>query len=87
MDNKNENSKKGNDSELIFSFQKNNTEEIRATMRKYKGKHYFDIRLYYLGDEEEWLPTKKGVSLSTEFFPEFKQAIESIEKAIDNIEE
>lgn len=35
------------DNKLIYSFQKNATEEIRISLSEYKGHNYIDFRVYF----------------------------------------
>ena len=44
---------------------------IKVQKTNFKGKDYIDIRKFYQDENEEWKPTKKGVT----FPPEFKEAI------------
>lgn len=41
-----------------------------------------DIRVWYLKEGEDPLPTKKGLTLSVELYPELKKAIEDLGKEI-----
>ena len=63
--------------QLVHAFTKNETEEIRTTVREYKGRLYVDLRLYFQPvDMAEMVPSKKGITISAEFLPELKRAIE-----------
>ena len=53
----------------------------QAYGEQYKGKDYFDIRLYYQ-EKGEWRPSKKGLCLSIGLVPELKDAIRALDKAI-----
>ncbi len=66
----------------IHSFKKTSTEEVRAILREYKGRLYFDLRVYYVDNNGEWRPTRKGIALSADFLPEVKQCIEKFELEI-----
>lgn len=66
------------DSKLVYSFQKNALEEVRASISTYKGRKYFDIRVYYQGDDGEYKPSKKGVALSPELLPELETALKKL---------
>lgn len=63
--------------ETIAQFSKNSSEEVRVCIEEYKGHRLFDIRSYY-HNGEEWLPTKKGISLKVELYPEFREAIDKL---------
>jgi len=66
---------------LIHSFQKNTVEQVRASFTIYKGKEYVDIRAYYEGDDGEWRPTRKGLTLAPGVLPELAAAVEKLLKA------
>ena len=62
--------------------QKSATEQVRISLNEFKGKKYIDIRTYYLADDEEYKPTKKGVTLSVNLFQELKTGVEKIEEVV-----
>jgi len=68
--------------QLIATIEKSSDEEIRVSLREYKGHPFIDIRVYWKPPEGEPGPTKKGVTLNPELFPEFKQAIAALEAAL-----
>jgi hypothetical protein len=70
------------DDRVIDSFKRNATEEVRATLRTYRGRQYMDVRIYYLDDAGEYKPTKKGINLSVELLAELTRMIENLSKAV-----
>ncbi len=68
--------------ELIAQFEKNATEVVRVSLTEYRKRKLVDVRVYYSDDEGEYRPTKKGVSLSLEVYPDFKRALASLEKIL-----
>lgn len=46
---------------------KNETEKIVIAEKEYKGRKYIDMRIYFLGDNGGYLPTKKGVTFSPKY--------------------
>ncbi len=70
------------DDRVVDSFRRTPTEEVRATLRTYRGKRYMDVRIYYLDDAGEFRPTKKGVNLSVEFLPDLTAMIDKLAKAV-----
>lgn len=68
---------------LIHSFQRNALEEIRVSLSVFRGKEYIDIRIYYKGDDGEYHPSKKGITLSPELFPDLKEAMKKLEEALE----
>ena len=75
------------DDKVVSSFKRNPTEEVRATLKEFRGRRYLDLRIYYQDDAGEWKPTRKGVSLSTDFMPELKEAVVKLEEALKEEDE
>ena len=71
---------------VVASFKRNPTEEVRAGIKEFKGRRYIDLRIYYMDDQGEWKPTRKGISLATDFMPELKNAVDSIETELKKME-
>jgi hypothetical protein len=71
---------------VVASFKRNPTEEVRAGIKEFKGRRYIDLRIYYMDDQGEWKPTRKGISLATDFMPELKNAVDSIEGELKKME-
>lgn len=70
-------------SEVISTFSKNALEEIRVGITEFKGKKLIDLRSWYdPGGGEERKPTRKGLTLSVDLFPELKKAILALEQAL-----
>ena len=70
-------------SEVIARFEKNSFEEVRISLTEFKGKELIDIRVYYQPEgEEEMRPTKKGITISPEKFPELQKGLAALEKAL-----
>ncbi|KRT75205.1 MAG: Transcriptional Coactivator p15 (PC4) [Candidatus Rokubacteria bacterium CSP1-6] len=68
--------------QLIATIEKNADEEIRVSLREYKGHPFIDIRVYWKPPEGEPGPTKKGVTLNPELFPGLKKAMGALEAAL-----
>jgi len=62
---------------------KNSQERIRFQLTEFKGKQYADLRVYY-EDGDEWKPTKKGLTLSPDIWPEFVQGIEQLTQNMED---
>jgi hypothetical protein len=70
-------------SEIISKVTKNAREVLFLSLSEFKGHRLIDIRVHVPGDkEDEWKPTKKGVSLAVGLYPEFKQALAQVEQAL-----
>lgn len=57
--------------------EKNATEQIRFQARNYKGFNFLDIRIYFQAGEN-WLPSKKGITLGTTKIKEFAEKVNKI---------
>jgi Transcriptional Coactivator p15 (PC4) len=68
--------------ELIAQFEKNATEVVRVSLTEYRGHKLVDVRVYYSDDEGQYRPTKKGVSLSVDVYPDFRRALVELEKIL-----
>jgi len=68
--------------ELIAQFEKNATEVVRVSLTEYRGRKLVDVRVYYADDEGQYRPTRKGVSLNVEVYPELKRALLALEKLL-----
>lgn len=66
-------------------FEKSPTEQVQATVSEFKGKYYFNVRVYVKNAEEEWVPTKKGLTLNVEFFDEFKKLVDGLEEEVKKL--
>ena len=61
---------------LITSFPKNKFEEVRVYIKEFKGYDLVDIRVYTAPKEnEEKVPTGKGLSINVSHFIDLKKAI------------
>jgi hypothetical protein len=69
--------------QTLHSFSKNSLEEVRASLTEYKGKQYIDLRVFYKADDEEFRPTKKGLTLALELIPELEEAVKKCKEAVE----
>ena len=66
---------------ILATIPRSATEHLQIAINEYKGKSYLDLRIFYTTDDgANWLPTKKGVTVSPDNLQLFKEAIE---KAIE----
>ncbi len=68
--------------QIVHSFPKNPLEEVRSSVTFFKGKQYVDIRIYYKGDDGDFHPSKKGVTLSVDLFPELEAGMQKLKEAL-----
>ena len=43
--------------------QEKEAEQVRLVINTFRGVEYISLRKYYLNFEEEWLPSKEGISM------------------------
>lgn len=67
---------------VIAEFQKNAVEKVRGAFREYKGRNLIDLRIYYQDEAGEWLPTKEGIALTVEQWPELREALAKLAQAL-----
>ena len=63
---------------LVGTVGKRPNEQILVGLREFRGTRFIDIRAYFETDGGEWRPTKKGVTLPIDAFPEFAEVIASL---------
>ncbi len=68
---------------VVYSFQKNALEEVRASITSFRGKKYFDIRVYYKADDGEFKPSKKGITLAPSLIEDIEEAIKKLKEALE----
>lgn len=70
-------------SDVIAKITKNARETVFLSLSEFRGHRLIDIRVHVPGDkEDQWVPTRKGVSLAVGLYPEFKQALAQVEAAL-----
>ena len=69
--------------QIAHSFPKNPLEEVRLSITVFKGKQYVDIRIYYKGDDGEFHPSKKGLTVAVELFPELETGLLKLKDALE----
>lgn len=68
--------------QLIHSFPKNPLEEIRISLTEFKKKQYLDLRVYYKGDDGEFHPSKKGLTVSLDLMADLEEGVRRAREAI-----
>jgi lipopolysaccharide/colanic/teichoic acid biosynthesis glycosyltransferase len=51
---------------MRFELERSDTEKLVIESSNYKGHDLVALRIYFLSKEDEWLPTKKGVTFRRE---------------------
>jgi len=69
----------GQPSPLSVHIEKNESTHICVARSEYKGRPYIDVRTYVQNDLGDFLPTKKGVTVSPELLPSLIAALRRVE--------
>jgi len=71
-----------NDKKLINEMKKNEWETIKAKAGTYKSHDVLDIRIWTFNREGIEVPTKKGITMDLDLWPEFYKFIYEINKQV-----
>lgn len=73
---------------LIATIPRSATEQLQISINEYKGKCYLDLRIFYTTDDGlNWLPTKKGVTVSPDNLELLRDAVDEAMKELMTVEE
>ncbi len=68
----------------FIEIEKNSREKIRLSISEFKGKKLIDLRIWYEDKEnQDYKPSKKGLSISVDKYQELKDAIIKLENMIE----
>jgi len=69
------------EAKILATIDRSATEQLQISVSEYRGKSYFNLRIYYTTDDgATWLPTKKGVTFAPEQLDILSDAIEEAKK-------
>ena len=72
---------------LIATIPRSATEQLQISINEYKGKSYLDLRIFYTTDDgQNWLQTKKGVTVSPDNLELLKDAVDEAMKELMSLE-
>ena len=60
--------------------EKNKAEQYRLFVDDYGGHSCVNLRVFWRGDDGEWRPSRKGLCVRTERWPELRQALGELDK-------
>ena len=77
---------------VVGSFPKNNREEVRVSLSKYRGYDLVGVRQWYRNENDEPRPSKSGVTIRVDLLPELLDLIQkarniAVENGILELEE
>ncbi len=64
---------------MRFELERSPTEKLVIENSEYKGHDLVSLRIYFLSNDEQWLPTKKGVTFRRDQLEEVLGALQKIE--------
>ena len=68
---------------VVFKFIKNSFDEVWAYLQPFKGELRAHVRIFTTRDEEEMIPTKKGISVSLKDLPKLADAVTALVEAVE----
>ena len=69
------------DAKLLAAIERSDTEQLQISISEYKGKSYLNMRIFYTTDDgATWLPTKKGVTFTSDQLDLLEEAIQDARK-------
>jgi hypothetical protein len=68
---------------LIRVIDKGVSGRIHIRLSKFRDRDYLDIRNFYEGEDGEWLPTRKGVAVPVDLYPELMDALAAAKDLIE----
>ena len=76
------------EAKILATIDRTETEQLQISISEYRGKSYFNLRIFYTTDEgATWLPTKKGVTFAPDQLDILADAIEEAKKEFMSEEE
>ncbi len=63
---------------MRFELERSQTEKLIIEDSEYKGHQLVGLRIYFRAENEEWLPTKKGVTFKREQLDEVLEMLTKI---------
>lgn len=70
--------------QFVRDLEKNKSEIIRVSIDEYRGEKLVNIRVFYKDKEGNWAPSKKGIAIRLEIFPQLKKVLDEIEEIIND---
>lgn len=67
---------------LVRAIERGPGQQIHIRLTTFRGREYFDLRNFYLDENDEWRPTKKGIAVPVELFDELISALEEVGKVL-----
>ena len=69
--------------QTIAEIERRDREKVVLALRRYQGVQFIDLRQYFQNDDDQWCPTKKGVTFSVDQIGELKEAVDKLVAALE----
>lgn len=67
------------ENQVVYTFPKNDTEEVRFTIREFEKRLYADLRIWFRTKEDpEMRPTKKGLWVKPDQLKELEKGVREL---------
>jgi len=67
---------------LVCELPKNSRETIQFRLGEFKGHKFIDMRVFAIEEGKDPAPTKKGLAVSPQLWPQFRAALDQVETAM-----
>lgn len=68
---------------IISEIQKNIREQLRVSIETYHGTVFVDLRVYWLDEQREWRPSRKGIAINGQSMSQVIQALGEARAKLD----
>ena len=66
----------------VCELPKNSREVYQSRLGEFKGHNFIDMRIFTKEDGKDPVPTKKGLAVSPQLWPQFRVALAQVEEAM-----
>ena len=77
---------------IVGTFPKNNREDVRVSLSKFKGHNLLGVRVWYKSEKDDPKPSKSGITIRVEMLPDLLELMQqakeiALEKGLLEAEE
>lgn len=63
---------------LIKAFDRGAGQQLQVRLVTFRGREYLDLRNFYLDENNEWKPTRKGIAIPLELYDDLMAALKEV---------
>ncbi|MGQ9477860.1 MAG: transcriptional coactivator p15/PC4 family protein [Candidatus Bipolaricaulia bacterium] len=63
---------------LIKAFDRGAGQQLQVRLVTFRGREYLDLRNFYLDENDEWKPTRKGIAIPLELYDDLMAALNEV---------